>query len=307
MDKVTVISPLYKSEKYVTELYQRISQTLNDLDLEYEIIFVDDCYGDRSLEIARNILKNDKKIKIIKLSRNFGQHAAINAGINNADGDWLVVIDSDLQDSPEEIKNLYKKAKEGYDIVLAKRLNRKDSFIKKSTSFVFSKIASYMSGFEIDYRTSNYGIYSKRVIENYKSLPESKMFFPFIVQWLGFPKSAIEVEHSERLHDKSSYRISKLLNLAFDSILYSSTKPLLTTIKIGLFISALSFIYSGYIIFKKFAYGIPVLGWASTTASIWFLSGLVITVIGVVGAYVGKVFEETKKRPMYIIEDIYKD
>tara|TARA_Y100000590_G_scaffold463717_1_gene631172 strand:- start:3489 stop:4412 length:924 start_codon:yes stop_codon:yes gene_type:complete len=307
MDKVTVISPLYKSEKYVTELYQRISQTLNDLDLEYEIIFVDDCYGDRSLEIARNILKNDKKIKIIKLSRNFGQHAAINAGINNADGDWLVVIDSDLQDSPEEIKNLYKKAKEGYDIVLAKRLNRKDSFIKKSTSFVFSKIASYMSGFEIDYRTSNYGIYSKRVIENYKSLPESKLFFPFIVQWLGFPKSAIEVEHSERLHDKSSYRISKLLNLAFDSILYSSTKPLLTTIKIGLFISALSFIYSGYIIFKKFAYGIPVLGWASTTASIWFLSGLVITVIGVVGAYVGKVFEETKKRPMYIIEDIYKD
>ena len=307
MDKVTVISPLYKSEKYVTELYQRISQTLNDLDLEYEIIFVDDCYGDRSLEIARNILKNDKKIKIIKLSRNFGQHAAINAGINNADGDWLVVIDSDLQDSPEEIKNLYKKAKEGYDIVLAKRLNRKDSFIKKSTSFVFSKIASYMSGFEIDYRTSNYGIYSKRVIENYKSLPESKLFFPFIVQWLGFPKSAIEVEHSERLHDKSSYRISKLLNLAFDSILYSSTKPLLTTIKIGLFISALSFIYSGYIIFKKFAYGIPVLGWASTTASIWFLSGLVITVIGVVGAYVGKVFEETKKRPMYIIEDIYKN
>ena len=307
MDKVTVISPLYKSEKYVTELYQRLSQTLNDLDLEYEIIFVDDCYGDRSLEIARNILKNDKKIKIIKLSRNFGQHAAINAGINNADGDWLVVIDSDLQDSPEEIKNLYKKAKEGHDIVLAKRLNRKDSFIKKSTSFVFSKIASYMSGFEIDYRTSNYGIYSKRVIENYKSLPESKLFFPFIVQWLGFPKSAIEVEHSERLHDKSSYRISKLLNLAFDSILYSSTKPLLTTIKIGLFISALSFIYSGYIIFKKFAYGIPVLGWASTTASIWFLSGLVITVIGVVGAYVGKVFEETKKRPMYIIEDIYKD
>ena len=307
MDKVTVISPLYKSEKYVTELYQRISQTLNDLDLEYEIIFVDDCYGDRSLEIARNILKNDKKIKIIKLSRNFGQHAAINAGINNADGDCLVVIDSDLQDSPEEIKNLYKKAKEGYDIVLAKRLNRKDSFIKKSTSFVFSKIASYMSGFEIDYRTSNYGIYSKRVIENYKSLPESKLFFPFIVQWLGFPKSAIEVEHSERLHDNSSYRLSKLVNLAFDSILYSSTKPLLTTIKIGLFISALSFIYSGYIIFKKFAYGIPVLGWASTTASIWFLSGLVITVIGVVGAYVGKVFEETKKRPMYIIEDIYKD
>ena len=106
MDKVTVISPLYKSEKYVTELYQRLSQTLNDLDLEYEIIFVDDCYGDRSLEIARNILKNDKKIKIIKLSRNFGQHAAINAGINNADGDWLVVIDSDLLDSPEEIEHL---------------------------------------------------------------------------------------------------------------------------------------------------------------------------------------------------------
>ena len=219
----------------------------------------------------------------------------------------LGLVGSEMCIRDREIKNLYKKAKEGYDIVLAKRLNRKDSFIKKSTSFVFSKIASYMSGFEIDYRTSNYGIYSKRVIENYKSLPESKLFFPFIVQWLGFPKSAIEVEHSERLHDKSSYRISKLLNLAFDSILYSSTKPLLTTIKIGLFISALSFIYSGYIIFKKFAYGIPVLGWASTTASIWFLSGLVITVIGVVGAYVGKVFEETKKRPMYIIEDIYKD
>ena len=307
MEKVSVITPLYKSEKYITELYKRISQTLKELGLEYEIIFVDDCYGDKSLEIARNILKNDKKIKIIKLSRNFGQHAAINAGIDNADGNWLVTIDSDLQDSPEEIRNLYKKAKEGYDIVLAKRLNRKDSFIKKSTSFIFSKIASYMSGFEVDYRTSNFGIYSKRVIENYKSLPESKLFFPFIVQWLGFPKSAIEVDHSERLHDKSSYSISKLLNLAFDSILYSSTKPLLTTIKIGLFISILSFIYSGYIIFKKFAYGIPVLGWASTTASIWFLSGLIITVIGVVGAYVGKVFEETKKRPMYIIEEIYKD
>ena len=305
--KYSIVAPVFNESETLPEFYRRIYAVVQELDSAAELLLIDDGSTDNSLELMQELQSQGSFVRIISFSRNFGHQVAITAGIDYAKGDAVIVIDSDLQDSPEEIKNLYKKAKEGYDIVLAKRLNRKDSFIKKSTSFVFSKIASYMSGFEIDYRTSNYGIYSKRVIENYKSLPESKLFFPFIVQWLGFPKSGIEVEHSERLHDKSSYRISKLLNLAFDSILYSSTKPLLTTIKIGLFISALSFIYSGYIIFKKFAYGIPVLGWASTTASIWFLSGLVITVIGVVGAYVGKVFEETKKRPMYIIEDIYKD
>lgn len=307
MDKISVITTLYKSENYIRELYQRTTQTLNELGVQYEIIFVDDCYNDNALEIAKSLLKNDQNIKIIKLSRNFGQHAAINAGINNANGDWFVVIDSDLQDRPEEIKRLYQKSKEGYDIVLAQRVKRKDSFIKKLSSFIFSKVASYLSGFKIDYTTSNFGIYSKRVIENYKSLPESKLYFPFIIQWLGYSKTGIEVEHSERMKDKSSYNISKLFSLAFDSILYSSTKPLITTIKIGLSISVLSFIYAGYIILKKFLYNIPVSGWASTIASIWFLSGLIISVIGIVGAYTGKAFEESKKRPMYIIEDIYKN
>ena len=307
MDKISIVIPLYKSEKYIRELYERTVKTIKTLTVNYEILFIDDCYNDNALHISLDLLKEDKNLKIIKLSRNFGQHAAINAGISNADGEWIIVMDSDLQDLPEEIPKLYQKALEGYEVVLAKRVNRKDFFIKRISSFFFSKIATYLSGFNVDYTTSNFGIYSKRVIEQYKKLPESKLFFPFVIQWLGFKTFKLEVDHSLRSLDSSSYTLSKLLNLACDSIVYSSTKPLILSIKIGIFISAISFSYSLYIILKKLLYGIPVSGWASLISSIWFLSGLIICAIGVLGAYTGKVFDETKKRPMYIIEKIYKN
>ena len=306
MDKISIITTLYKSEKYVPELYKRIVSSLKGLNVDYEIIFVDDCFEDNALNLVKELQTNDLNIKIIKLSRNFGQHAAITAGINNSKGDWTIVIDSDLQDLPEEIPNLYKKALEGFDIVLAERVERSDSYLKKISSIFFSKLCSYLSGLDIDYKTSNFGIYSKKVLDNYRSLPESKLFFPFVIQWLGFKKFKLKVAHDPRSLDSSSYSFSKLVNLAFDSILYSSTKPLLLSIKIGLFISIISFTFSIYIIIKKLVYGIPVSGWASLISSIWLLSGLIICSIGLLGAYLGKVFNESKKRPTYIIEEIFK-
>ena len=295
MDKISIITTLYKSEKYVPELYKRIVSSLKGLNVDYEIIFVDDCFEDNALNLAKELQANDLNIKIIKLSRNFGQHAAITAGINNSKGDWTIVIDSDLQDLPE-----------GFDIVLAERVERSDSYLKKISSIFFSKLCSYLSGLDIDYKTSNFGIYSKKVLDNYRSLPESKLFFPFVIQWLGFKKFKLKVAHDPRSLDSSSYSFSKLVNLAFDSILYSSTKPLLLSIKIGLFISIISFSFSIYIIIKKLVYGIPVSGWASLISSIWLLSGLIICSIGLLGAYLGKVFNESKKRPTYIIEEIFK-
>lgn len=299
---LSIVSPVYKAEKIIPLLVERIENAVSKITDDYEIVLVEDGGPDASWSVIESIAKINPKIKGIKLSRNFGQHPAIMAGLSQAEGEWIVVMDCDLQDQPEEIEKLYNKALEGYDVVLAKRQSRKDGFFKRMTSLFFSKIYGYFTDTEYDNEVANFGIYHKKVIKSILEITDTIKFFPLFVKFVGYESTSIVVEHAERVAGSSSYSFSKLLSLAFNTIISFSNKPLKLFVKFGLTISIMSFFVGIYNVYLGLTNQIEVMGYSSIIVSIWFLSGVVITTIGVTGIYVGKIFDQTKNRPTYIID-----
>jgi dolichol-phosphate mannosyltransferase len=283
---------------------ERIEKSLSKFNTDYEIILVEDGGPDHSWNVIEAIAKNKSKVKGIKLSRNFGQHPAIMAGLSQAKGDWIVVMDCDLQDQPEEIEKLYAKALEGFDVVFAKRNNRQDDFLKKITSKMFSSIFNYLAGTKFDNEIANFGIYNSKVIVSVLNIGDYIKSFPLFVYFSGFKSTAIIVEHAARESGTSSYTFSKLISLAFNTIISYSNKPLKIFVKFGMLISLLSILGGIVNLVLYFDGKIKVSGYSSLIISIWLLSGIIITVVGVVGIYVGKVFEQTKNRPPFIIDKI---
>lgn len=302
MIEISIISPVYRAENIVDKLVESIVENVSAITPNYEIILVEDCGPDNSWDkIVENCKKNDR-VKGIKLSRNFGQHFAITAGLDLSVGEWVIVMDCDLQDRPDQIHLLYKKALEGFDIVQGRRENRKDTFFKKAFSWFYYRVLAYLSGYNQDNTIANFGIYNRKVVNSIVSMRESIRFFPTMVAWVGYNKTSIEIQHSERSEGKSSYTISKLFSLASDIILAYSDKPLRIIVKFGLLTSFSSFIYLIYNIYKYLSGQIIVMGYTSLIVSIWFLSGLMMLMLGIVGLYIGKTFESTKNRPIYIID-----
>jgi dolichol-phosphate mannosyltransferase len=298
---ISIVSPVYKAEKIVDLLVRRVSSEVSKITTSYEIILVEDGSPDASWEaIERNCLQ-DKRVKGIKLSRNFGQHYAITAGLDHAQGEWIVVMDCDLQDRPEEIINLYQKALEGYDIVLARRHERQDSLFKRFFSWLFYYILSYLTGTKHDPAVANFGIYHQKVIRAVCQMRESIRVFPIMVRWAGFKATKIDVIHAERRIGKTTYNFKRLLNLALDIVLAYSDKPIRLTIKLGAVISILAFLFALFLLFEYLFGVIKLPGYASIIISIWFLSGLIIMILGIVGLYIGKIFESVKSRPIYIV------
>lgn len=300
--KLSIVSPVYRAELVLEELVDRISKSIPSDFTSHEIILVDDYSPDNSWSKVVEISKKNRNVKGFKLSRNFGQHYAITAGLNQVTGDYIVVLDCDLQDQPEEIEKLFKKAKEGFDVVLARRYNRQDSFFKKIVSKLFYKTLGYLTGSKQDETVANFGIYSKKVIQQVINLQEKIKYFPTMVKWVGFPTAYVNVEHASRSEGKSNYNLKKLLNLALDIILSYSDKPLRLIIKFGLTIAFVSFLMVIYVVYSKITGQLNVSGYASLLSSIWFLSGCILTTLGIVGLYIGKTFEGVKNRPSYIIE-----
>lgn len=299
-----VVVPVYKSEESLEELVQRISAAAQTLDLKYEIILVEDCGPDRSWDKIVQLSQNPQNhITGVKLSRNFGQHYAISAGIGLVQSQWTVVMDCDLQDQPEEIAKLYKKATEGFDVVLARRHDRQDSRLKRFGSFFFYKFLQLLTSTEYDATVANFGIYSHKVTDVIKSMPEQIRYFPVMVKWLGFKTTHVDVNHAPRKHGESAYGFRKHLKLATDIILAYSDKPLRMVIGMGLLISVTSLGAAAYYLWKGLFHHFTVPGWLSVVVSIWFLSGVTILVLGMVGLYLGKVFEQVKGRPLYIISE----
>ncbi len=301
MQSISVVIPVYKAEGCLHKLYNRLINSLETITGNFEIILVEDCGGDRSWEIIGELAEKDQRVKGIQFSRNFGQHYAITAGIDHCNGDWVVIMDCDLQDLPEEIPHLYAKALEGYDVVLAKRVNRKDSPVKKFNSWLFYKIFNYLADLNYDGSIGNFRIISQKVAKNFRLMREQLRFFGGLVDWMGFPTTSIEVEHGSRLNGKSTYTFRKLWNLAMDTIIAYSDKPLKIAINLGFMISLFAFIYGAYIFFLVLFHGSPVSGWSSLIVSIYFLGGIIISILGIIGVYLGKTFDETKKRPLYLI------
>ena len=301
---ISIVSPVYHGEKMVAELVRRNVENVCPITDNYEIILVNDASPDNSwAEIVKQCSLNPK-VKGINLSRNFGQHYAITAGLHFAAGEWVVVMDCDLQDRPEEIPNLYKKAMEGFDIVYARRVARKDGFFKRLSSTLFHWVYNWLSGLNADKTVANFGIYKQCVIEEYNSMPERARSFPSLVKYLGFRDTAIDVEHAERAEGKSSYSLYKLLKLSFDVIVSNSNKPLRMAVGIGFGISAVSFLLAIYNLIAKWVGIIRVPGFTTMVFSIWFVGGLLLFVIGIQGLYIGKIFDQVKGRQLYVVREM---
>lgn len=302
--QISIVSPVYRAENIVSKLVAEITATVSRMGLSYEIVLVDDRSPDNSWRVMQELTTQYKNLKCVRLSKNYGQHPAIIAGLAEAKGNWVVVMDCDLQDQPKEIVKLYSKAQEGFEIVLASRHNRQDSFIKKASSKLFSILYSYFTETKFDNSVANFGIYSKKVVDEVVKVDDYIKSFPLFVKLVGFRSTTVDVEHAERDSGTSSYSFSKLISLAFNTIISFSNKPLKLFVKFGLLMSVLSFVVGLLIIYKYFSGEITVLGYSSLILSIWFLSGIMITCIGVVGIYIGKIFDQTKGRKPYIIDEI---
>lgn len=300
---ITIITPVYKSEDCLVELYKRLKDVLTSMTSQFEIIMVNDDSPDNSWQVIQRLSTLDTRVKGLHLSRNFGQHHAITAGMDVAQGDWTVVMDCDLQDQPEEIPKLYKKAQEGYDVVFGRRVQRQDRFMKKWRSKMFYKVLDYFTETKSDTTIANFSICAKNVVDNFNNLREQNRSFPFFVQWMGFHSTSVDIEHGDRFAGKSSYNFGKLMNLAIDSVLSQSNKPLRLSIKFGFLISFGSLLYGLYLMYRYFFLFQPVPGWTSVMVSIYFVGGLMFANLGILGLYLGKVFDEVKGRPLYIVQE----
>ena len=300
---ISIVTPVYGCAANLEKLYSRLTNTLQRITENYEIIMVNDASPDDAWETIKLLAEQDSRVKGINLSRNFGQHRAITAGLDFACGEWIVVMDCDLQDQPEEIPKLYAKALEGYDVVVGKRVDRQDSFFKKAGSALFYKIYNYLTGSKIDRAIGNFGIYSAKVVDSVRQFKEQNRSFGLFVLWSGYKRTEIDIVHAERETGQSSYSFPKLINLAIESIVAHSNKPLQLSVKLGFFLSFLSFLYAFWLIIRYFLWDYHVEGWTSLIVSVYFLAGLIIGSIGMTGLYIGKIFDEVKQRPLYLISE----
>ncbi|MBK8091138.1 MAG: glycosyltransferase family 2 protein [Verrucomicrobiaceae bacterium] len=302
MPQISIVIPVYKALECIVELHRRLTDAVSAITPDYELVWVEDCGKDGSWERMQQLAAGDRKLKAIKMSRNFGQHYAIAAGLDAADGEWIVVMDCDLQDKPEEIGKLFTKAQEGYDVVLARRHLRIDSFYRRFVSWLFIQIYNYLGDIKVDNSISNFSISSRRVIDSVRRFRERNRSFPIFRDAVGFKTTTVDVEHAARFAGKSSYSFLKLLDFAIQCIVAQSSKPLRLSIKIGFSLALASGFYAALLIFRYFYFGTALQGWTSTMVAVSFFFGLVLANLGVIGLYLGKIFDEVKGRPLYIVE-----
>lgn len=300
---ISVVTPVYGCEVCLNQLHARLEVALTAITRDYEIIMVNDGSPDDAWQTIKLLAEKDARTKGVNLSRNYGQHRAITAGLDYADGDWVVVMDCDLQDQPEEIVKLYNEALQGYDVVFGRRDKRKDSLFKRYSSKIFYKVYDYFTESKIDNTVANFSIISSKVVANLRLLREQNRSYPLFVNWVGFKRSHVDIVHAKRGSGRSSYTLRKLTNLAVDSIISQSNKPLKLSIKFGFLLSMISLIYAMWLVLRYFVFSIPVAGWTSVMVSIYFVGGLLFANMGVLGLYIGKTFDEAKNRPLYLVQD----
>lgn len=299
---ISVVIPVYGSDDVLEELYRRIIAVVEKITPAFELILVNDASPDRAWEIIKKLSAADARVRGLNLSRNFGQYPAITAGLQVSRGEWVVVMDCDLQDQPEEIEQMYAKAKEGYFVVVGSRQKRHDSFVRSFVSRAFYSTLTYLSGTYQDRTVANFGIYHRRVIDAILSLPERMRYFSVMVRWVGFRTAVVPVLHAKRKGGKSGYSLRKLFKLATDIILAYSEGPLRLIVKVGVIASVWAGGYLIILVGRGFTVT-PASQGEFIFGSVWFIFGALATMLGVVALYLGKTFEETKKRPIYIVQE----
>lgn len=300
---LSIVSPVYGCVSCLEELVERIHTAVRPTRKRYEVILVDDCSPDGAWTRIQEIAAVHPEVRGIRLSRNFGQHYAISAGIESARGDVVVVMDCDLQDSPEDIPALVARCTGDVEVVFGQRTERQDALIKRMGSLYFFRVLSWMTGVQQDHTTANFGAYSRKVIDVVNAMPERERCFPLMVKWTGFSSASIPVRHAARTVGKSSYSFKKLRKLATSIILSYSDKPLRVVVRIGLVFAIIAFLMVGWSLARYFNGDIRVAGFTSMIASIWLVGGVAISCIGITGLYIGRLFNDAKGRPHYLIAE----
>ena len=303
---LSIVVPCYNEETVIDIFLHKIFSVLAYVNRDFEIVFVNDGSRDNTLAILKEKSQEYDNVRVINLSRNFGKEAALTAGLDCSYGEVVVPIDVDLQDPPELILEFIKKYEEGYDVVVGKRVDRTtDSFAKRVSAEFFYKIHNKISDIEIPHNVGDYRLMSRRVVDTLKKLPESQRFMKGLFAWLGFNTAIVEYKRDERIAGESSFNGWKLWNFALDGITSFSTAPLRVWLYIGLVLAFISFFYGSWIILKTLIFGVDSPGYASIITVALFLGGIQLMGIGILGEYIGRIYVESKNRPIYIIENEY--
>jgi len=303
MPLISIVSPVYNEEACLPEFCRRAHGALSAITEDYEIVLVDDGSRDTSWSLISQEAARDARVRGVRFSRNFGHHTALLAGLDQCTGDYVVTLDSDLQDQPEEIARLYQQAQEGYDVVLALREGRQHRFLKRLLAQAFYALFNRLSDGGYDPKVGVYRMMSRRVVVELARMRENARFFSGLVDWVGFKRTAITVTHAERFAGETKYPLARQLRLAFDAILGYTERPLRMAVYLGLVFAAIGALWAIRVIVGALMGTIGVAGYASIMAAILIVGGMNIATVGVVGLYVGRIFREVKRRPLYVIAE----
>src|SRR5260221_3528369 len=301
MVELSVIVPVYGCADCLEALHRRLSPVLQACAASYEIVLVDDCAPDGAWNVIRKLAEQDPRIRGIRLSRNFGQHAAITAGLAECRGEHAVVMDCDVQDPPEAIPKLFEHARAGHDIVLARRKRKKQSYFRQLAAALYFRALGAVSAHRFDGEYGAFSIISRPVIDAYLRFRDRDRHYLFILHWLGFGATAIEYDHAPRHSGQSSYSLRTLVGHAFQGLVFQTTTLLRWIVYFGVIVSAAGARLAAYLVFVYFA-GTPPPGWTSLAVLILLIGGLGIMSTGVTGLYIGRIFEQGKDRPLYVID-----
>ncbi len=300
---ISVIIPIYNEEPIIPELYHRIQKTVVKISEQYELIFINDGSKDHSLLELLKLTEVDHRVFYINFSRNFGHQIAVTAGLDACNGKAVVIIDGDLQDPPEAIAELYAKYKEGYDVVYARRAERRgESIFKKFTAKLFYRILQRITSINIPLDTGDFRLIDQKVVQYLKLMPEQNKFLRGQIAWLGFKQTQVLFNRDKRKYGKTGYSLNKMLQFAMDGITGFSDKPLQLVTKLGFIISSISFIIILYAIYSHFILNRTITGWTSLIISSMFIGGVQLISIGVIGEYISRINKNVLNRPLYIVE-----
>lgn len=302
---LSIVVPVYNEQEVIEETFRRLSEVFKDYFMKVEYIFINDGSKDNTYFKLGQIAKNNPQVRIINFARNFGHQIAITAGMDYAKGDAVVIIDADLQDPPEVIMQMVEKWQEGYEVVYGKRLQREgETLFKKITAKMYYRFLDSMTDVKLPVDVGDFRLIDRKVCDAMKCLPERSRYVRGLVSWVGFKQTSVEYKREKRFAGETKYPLKRMIKLAGDGIFSFSYKPLKLATVTGMIISAFSFIYLIVVLIQKFVKNDVASGWASSMAVSLFFNGVMLIVLGIMGEYVGRIYEEVKARPLYIVGEL---
>ena len=303
MSHISVVIPVLNEETLIDELVKRVKTNIEKITKDFEIIIVDDGSDDETWNKVKHYALEDIRIKGIKFSRNFGHHYAITSGLNSSSGDWVVVMDGDLQDRPEVIPSLYQQALEGFEVVFVSRVNRPEKMYYKILQKIFYRLLNLLSGLNFDSSQANFSIIKRNVVQAFNNFPENSRFYVSTIKWLGFKSSSITADHGMRFSGRPSYTLSKRFKLASDIILAFSNKPLRFIVYLGLYSSIASIIFAFFMTFNKNNLFVIPDERSMFLSILVLIGGCFFLALGILGIYIGNIYTQVKNRPLYVVSE----